>query len=279
MGDGGAFAGGVTLRVTKTSLRRVLVCERHLVACLATPDSRTPELVAGRLADQLFGLFATGQPVGPDLVAEALGVAAAAGDTALGSDWDSLSAGERSESAAIVAACFAAPAAWPVFPGSALIRLQEPIRVELAGGRVVLSGRVDLMLGQPGIGLAGSTLVDVKSGMRRHDDTADAGWYAVLETVRHRAAPFQVGSFYLRESALSLEVVTPELLARATARIAEGIRRLVRLAHGAVPATAPNPLCPWCPAIGSCGPGRRFSADRGDLVAPVGLDDEDPDGH
>lgn len=273
---GPAPAGGLVLRVTKSRLRQVLVCERHLVACLGASDVQTPELVAGRLLDQLFALAAVGHPLGSDLVVYALDAAAAAGDSHVAPAWEALSPEEKEEATAIVGQCSPALVAWPVVPGKALIRLQEPLLVELAGGRVVLAGRVDLVLGRPGVTVAGSTLVDVKSGRHRHDDVIDAGWYAILETLRHRAAPFQVGSYYLRDGRLELKVVTPDMLIQATARIAQGLSRLVRLAQGAVPEATPNPLCPWCPAIDRCQPGRRFSSERGDLVPVVAEDSDAP---
>ncbi len=268
---GPSFVPSETLTVTKARLRQVLVCERHLVALLRAPDPRTPELVAGRLLDHLFGLVAVGQPLGADLVADALGAAAAAGE---GTDaWEALTFEEQADAAGIVERSRPALAAWPLLPGSAVMRLQDPLLAELAGGRVVLSGRADLVLGQPGPTVVGTTLVDVKSGKRRHSDAVDAGWYAVLETLRHGAPPFQVGSYYLRDGELSLVLVTPELISQATARIAQGLRRLVVLAQGAVPTATPNPLCPWCPAISTCEPGRRLSDARGDLIGPVSVDD------
>ncbi|MGH9069846.1 MAG: hypothetical protein ACRDX8_01440 [Acidimicrobiales bacterium] len=306
--------GGSPLRVTKTRLRQVLTCERHLVACLDASDPPTSALVAGRLADLLFGLVAVGHPLrsvttasplGPvtvgtpgwDLVTYALAAATAAGQERLGFDWAGLSSEQQAEAASIVESCRGALEAWPVLPSSALVRLQEPLRAELSGGHVVLTGRVDLVLGRAtplvagagvagaglagaglaGAGVAGATLVDVKSGRRRQEDRADAGWYAVLETLRHRAPPFQVGTYYLRDGELELDVVTAELMAQASARIAQGLASLARLAHGGVAHANPNPLCPWCPAIASCVPGRRFSFERGDLIGPVDLEDKEPD--
>ncbi|MGH9075067.1 MAG: PD-(D/E)XK nuclease family protein, partial [Acidimicrobiales bacterium] len=238
----------------------------HLVASLATAPPPSPEQVAGQLLDWLFGLVATGQPVGTDLVADALGAGAAAGERDLARDWDSLSVEAQGEARMIVAACWPALVAWPQLPASALVRLQEPIVAELAGGRVVLAGRADLVLGQPGGGRAGSRLIDIKSGRRRQEDVVEAGWYAVLETLRHLAAPFQVGTYYLRDGTLALEVVTAEVLEQASGRIAEGIRRLVALAGGTEAAANPNPLCPWCPKIDSCEPGRRLASERGTYV-------------
>ncbi len=120
----------------------------------------------------------------------------------------------------------------------------------------------------------------MKSGKRRHDDALDAGWYAVLETIRHRAAPFQVGTYYLLDGSLDLAVLDGARLVQAARRVADGIERLVGLALGSPPTTSPNGLCPWCPALASCEAGRRYVAEQGMPVnddVDVIDDDEDED--
>jgi hypothetical protein len=271
----GGAPEGATLTVTKARLHQVLLCPAHLIAALTAPDLPTPEKVAGKLLDRLFGLVATGSPLGADPVGEALGAARAADELGLIGDWESLPGEEQDEVRAIVAACLPAVVAWPALPGSALVRVQEPMRIELAGGRVVLSARADVVIGQPGAQRVGTRLIDVKSGRHRHQDRVDAGWYAVLETLRHRAPPFQAGMYYLREGALVLELVTAGLLEQASERIAEGIRRMVALAGGAEAETNPSPLCPWCPAIDSCEPGQRLASERGAYIPRVTREDED----
>jgi hypothetical protein len=141
----------------------------------------------------------------------------------------------------------------------------------------VLSGRVDLVVGRPSADRAGTTLIDFKGGKRRYDDIHDAGWYALLETIRH-AQPFQSGNYYLRDGGLELRVVDREWLEREVARVADGVGRLVRLAAGATARTTPTGLCPWCPAFESCEPGRRHAAESGmDVEAPEDEDDQDDD--
>ncbi len=266
---------GVTLRVTKARLHQVLLCPAHLVASLGSPGPPSPEKVAGQLLDRLFGLVATGSRLGGDPVGEALGAAMADHELGPVIDWESLSCEDQAEVRAIVEACLPAVVAWPALAGSALVRVQEPMRVELAGGRVVLSGRADLVTGRPSAELVGARLIDVKSGRRRQEDLADAGWYAILETLRHRVPPLQVGAYYLRDGVLVLEVVTAGLLDQASERIAGGIRCMVGLAGGTAAATNPNPLCPWCPAIDSCEPGQRSAWERGAYIHRMTLEDDD----
>lgn len=253
---------GVTVSVTKGHLGRVLACEAHLVASLAATEVASAPMVRGRLLDQLFSLVVLGIPLSEDPVVDALAAAAAAGDD-LGEQWDTLGAEERQETQQVVRAQAADLAErWPLLPPSALVRLQEPLRVELAAGQVVLSGRADVVLGLPGAHQVGTTLVDIKSGTPRYQDVHDAWWYALLETLRHQVAPFQTGNYYLGDGGLSLEVVTAEGLERQADRVADGLTRMIALAAGRRPATTPSNLCPRCPALPTCPPGRAFVQER-----------------
>ncbi len=269
----------VTVRVTKNGLRQVLLCEQHLVASLRLGNRPASlDLVRGRLLDRVFVQVAVGVPFTGDPVDDALAGALVAGDVDLVDDWDALMTDEQDEVRRAVSGWGSELThRWPSLPANALVRFQEPLRVELAGGRIVLVGRVDLMLGRPSVERAGTTLIDVKGGKRRYDDIHDAGWYALLETIRC-AQPFQAGNYYLRDGALVLDVVDRDWLEREAIRVADGVRRLIRLAAGAAPGTTPTGICPWCPVFDTCEPGRRHAGESGmDVVAPVDEDDEDDD--
>lgn len=277
--QGGGLSEGKPVRVTKAILGDVLICESRQVARQAQgPAGPSGRVLAGRAMDLIFGLVAGGEPVPPDPVGASLRLAKLAGEPTLVAGWEALSPVERHEASEIVEACSATLARhWPRLPDSALMRIQEPLAVELARGRVVLNGRVDLVVGAPSAGRAGATLVDIKSGQRRHDDSLDAGWYAVLETLRHRTPPFQVGTYYLRDGALDLAVADEEFLERAAARVADGIERMVRLGAGKSPDATPNGLCRWCPALDGCPAGREHVEETGTVLGagPGGSDEED----
>jgi hypothetical protein len=266
------------IRLTKSRLRQVLVCERHLVASLEATGRTTVEMLRGRLFDLLFAQVVMGVPLGDDPVAEALAAAQAAGQREVAAEWEALSPDEREEvhySVPGVARQLAER--WPVLPASAWPRLQEPLRVELAAGRVLLTGRADLVLGAPAPDRVGTTVLDVKSGQRRFDDIEDARWYALLETIRHGAPPFQTGNYYLRDGQLHLEVVRAESLEHHAGKVADAIGRMVHLAAGASPAMTPSGLCPWCPALPRCAPGRRHAAERAGGSGPFWVSDGDDD--
>lgn len=266
---------GVTVRITKAKVHQVLTCERHLVARLGETVEPSPDLVRGRLLDRLFAQVVHGFGVSNEPVRDALEAAEADGDGSLTSDWAALSPGDQADvDEAVRAIAAALSSRWPQLPPNALVRLQETIRAELAGGRVALSGRVDLMVGKPTATHVGTTMIDVKGGRWRFQDSFDAGWYALIETLRHGVPPFQAGTYYLQDGALDLTVVSEDLLSQWTSRVADAAERLSQLAAGRPPATTPNPLCPWCPALRACQPGRDFVEATGTSLTGRVYDDE-----
>lgn len=265
----------VTVRITKARVHQVLTCERHLLGRLGEAVGTSPDLVRGRLLDRLFAQVVQGFGISNDPVKDALEAAAADRDDSLAEDWATLSLNDQAEVDEIVrAAAGDLSSRWPRLPPNALVRLQETVRAELAGGRVVLSGRVDLMVGKPTATHVGTTMIDVKGGRWRFQDSFDAGWYAVIETLRHGVPPFQTGTYYLRDGALDLVVVSDDLLVQWTSRVADAAERLSQLAAGRNPTTTPNPLCPWCPALPTCQPGRAFVEAGGTSLTGDVYDDE-----
>ncbi len=266
---------GVSVRVTKARVHQVLTCERHLVARLSETVGPSPDLVRGRFLDRLFAQVVQGFGVSDDPIHDALEAAAADGDRSLATDWAALPPSDQAEVGETVRAIAAALSSrWPPLPPNAFVRLQETIRAELAGGRVVLSGRVDLMVGRPTARHVGTTMVDVKGGRWRFQDSFDAGWYALIETLRHGVPPFQTGTYYLQDGALDLVVVSDDLLAQWTSRAVDAAERLTQLAAGRGPTTTPNPLCPWCPALPGCQPGRDFVESSGTSLTGEVYEDE-----
>ncbi|MBK5224203.1 MAG: PD-(D/E)XK nuclease family protein [Acidimicrobiia bacterium] len=137
-------------------------------------------------------------------------------------------------------------------------------RVELAGGRLVLSGKVDLSLGQARGTTAGKVLIDLKTGGFAPSHLDDLRFYALLETLRIGVPPRLVASYYLDAGVAHPEAITVPMLQSTVARIVDGIERLVGLAHGTVaPALRPGPSCRWCLLLADCEAGRQFTAEGG----------------
>ena len=244
------------VRVSKEAVNGVLACEAQLVAVRARRPGPTVQLARGSMVDALFRQWVTTGEIG-DPVAEALEALAVEGDLDGIVPFVTGMAGEerRALDAEVAAHAERIRASWPVPPPSWLARTQERLVVPLAGGRVVLSGVVDLALGAPSAGRASVCIVEVKSGRRRVEHRADLHLYALLETLRSGAPPFRVGTFYTAGGELDVEPVGRDALLGALHRVVAGTRRLLRLAAGEAAVPTPNPLCGWCPGLVGCEPG------------------------
>ncbi|HEY7948996.1 MAG TPA: PD-(D/E)XK nuclease family protein [Acidimicrobiales bacterium] len=249
-----ADAGPV--RVTKEALTGVLMCEAHLVARRTSPRTVTPELARGSLVDALFRQWVTTGRL-DDPWSDALGGVRAEGDTDIIGFLDAMDPESNRELAREVAEHAAGVVArWPVPSPMWLPRTQERLVVPLGGGRVVLSGVVDLAFGGPAGERASVCVVEIKSGRRRIEHRGDLHFYALLETLRSGAPPFRIATYYTRTGELDVEPVTDDVLVGALQRVLAGTVRLCRMAAGGEPARTPNGLCAWCTALPECEPGQ-----------------------
>ncbi|MGA2520927.1 MAG: PD-(D/E)XK nuclease family protein [Acidimicrobiales bacterium] len=246
------------VRINKESLNQVLVCEAHLTACRQAPRTVTVELARGSLVDALFRQWVTVGAVG-DPWADALAALEVEGDrdgvvrfvTDLPADRRRRLADEVAGHAARIVE------RWPVPSPSWMARTQERLDIPLCGGRVVLAGVVDLVLGGPARDQASVCIVELKSGARRVEHRGDVHLYALLETLRSGAPPFRIATYYSATGELDVEPVGEDAMVSALKRVLTGGIRLCRLASGAEPARTPNPLCAWCVGLPWCGPGQE----------------------
>jgi hypothetical protein len=132
----------------------------------------------------------------------------------------------------VLAHCAALAANWPTLDDRWLPRTQERIAIPLAGGRVVLTGVIDLIIGAPSTGRASVCIVELKTGVARPEHREDLHFYALLETVRSGAPPFRVATYYSRTAELDADDVNEELLGAAVQRTIDGVAELCR--RGAV---------------------------------------------
>jgi hypothetical protein len=143
---------------------------------------------------------------------------------------------------------------WPVLPSALHVRSEQSVRVELLGGRVVLSGTPDLTMGRVRDERARMLLVDLKTGLRRPDqERQELRFYALLLTLKHGQPPFRWAVHYVAEGAWDAEDYRPELLQTAVRRTLDGIRQAVRLR----PDDAQERLhagrwCRFCPRRDTC---------------------------
>tara|TARA_B100000131_G_scaffold89016_1_gene85848 strand:+ start:1403 stop:2353 length:951 start_codon:yes stop_codon:yes gene_type:complete len=154
---------------------------------------------------------------------------------------------------------------WPPLEKRWKPMLETPIRVELAKGKVVLSGKVDLTLGSAGGNTAGKVIVDFKTGKFSPSHRDDLRFYALLDTIRVGVPPRLVASYYLDQGEFSPETINTDVLESTIARVSSGIVRLAELRLDMrPPTTQPGPPCRWCLISDSCDDGQEYLDEHSD---------------
>lgn len=133
--------------------------------------------------------------------------------------------------------------------------VEPKLKVTLAGERVVLSARPDLLLGaddreEP---MRGRRLIlELKTGQDRPEHDDDLRFYALVATLRLGVPPYRVATLFLDDASWRMHEVTPDLLESAVRRIGGGADRIGPLLEGEEPRLRPGAWCAWCPRSETC---------------------------
>ncbi|MGI9080169.1 MAG: PD-(D/E)XK nuclease family protein [Acidimicrobiales bacterium] len=158
---------------------------------------------------------------------------------------------------------------WPPLKSSWAPRTETRIGADLCDERVVLRGKVDLVLGQARGDEARGLVVDLKTGRAYSSHLDDLRYYALVQTLRVGVPPFRVASYYLDTATFHHEDVTNDMLAMTVRRTVDGVRKLVELGRGRRATITPGPQCGWCRLAASCdGPDRWRRSQGGDDDRP-----------
>lgn len=153
---------------------------------------------------------------------------------------------------------------WPPLKPAWSPRTETKIGVDLCGDRVVLRGKVDLVLGQARGDEARVLVVDLKTGRAYPSHLDDLRYYALVQTLRVGVPPFRVASYYLDTATFHHEDVTVDTLAIAMRRTVDGVAKLVELAGGREPDITPGPQCGWCRLAPRCQGPEQWRRSRGE---------------
>ena len=257
--DSPAFSDS-RLFLSKFPLAQALACERKFLAEHSEPFAWSPPTARGAVAHKAIELSVhwNGEPHPLDLVKEAI-ASLTERDPSLADYLQTCSEAELAEvraeanrSVSEFMECFPPlkPAWKPV--------TESRMRAELCGGRVVLSGKADLTLGQPEGTKAGKVIIDLKTGGFAPVHREDLRFYALLEGMR-TVPPRRLATYYLDQGRPHLEDVTVDLLRAALERVIDGAHRYVELVSGVrEPGVAPSQSCRWCPVQPDCDEGTAY---------------------
>lgn len=129
------------------------------------------------------------------------------------------------------------------------------MKAELLGGSLVVSGKVDLVIGRPDQTQpmrAQRLLIDLKTGGAYPEHAEDNRAYALLHTLRFGVPPYRVASFFLEGGTWQAEDVHEELLFHAADRVIASARAAASLRTGRDPSLNPGRWCAWCPRAEVC---------------------------
>lgn len=268
-GPASALPDGATLFVNKHALATIHACEARWHAEDQDPSfAVSPPVVRGAVAHKAIELGINRRPGTPlpppaDLVDRAMESLERSEQWM--SEW--LRTCPEEERAEVrgdaVARVTGYDEVWPPLASRWRPATEVKVRTDLAGGRITLSGRVDLSIGRAEGRTAGKVIVDFKTGGPALAHREDLRFYALVETLRLGVPPRAVATSYLESGDLHVEEVTVGVLEAAAARVVDGVERMVAIRHHDHPPTVrPSPRCRWCPARPDCPAGQAYLDDR-----------------
>jgi hypothetical protein len=255
------------LTLSKRTLAFVHQCERLLLTEQREPFEWTAATACGTVAHKAIELGVHIDQRLPPGRLVALAVDRLIADDHGPADWLlTASEGEQAElrSAAVDAVTKFDDSFPPILMGWRP-RVESRLRLSLAEGRIELSGKVDLALGQARPTANGAEartmIIDLKTGGPGVHHAADLRFYALLETMRVGVPPFRLASFYLDAGEWRSEDVDEDMLWATARRTSDGIERLVALhLAGKEPTETAGGQCRWCRARAECTTGQAWLA-------------------
>jgi hypothetical protein len=140
---------------------------------------------------------------------------------------------------------------------------ESKVKAYLAGGKVVLQGKVDLTIGVAKGLEARKVLLDLKTGSFQAHHRDDLRFYALVETLKLGTPPRLLGTYELDSGVLHREDVTLDVLVSAVRRTVDGVARLAELRHAEdpTPILRAGGLCRYCNLAEQCETGQAYLAD------------------
>lgn len=265
----GLFTAESPLRVSKHHIATVLGCEEYHVLNRAQPFAWNINTVRGTIAHKGIELMLNWRgPIVPGEIVDAAITSVAENPRESASGFIvSLPAHELAELRGnVLSAVTNFLECFPPIKPQWRPMVEYSASYSLFAGSVILSSRMDLVLGGPGR----KVIIDLKTGRLTPTHRDDLRFYALVETLRSRQPPRSLGSYSLDSARLDDEPVTEGLLQAAVRRTANATLLIADLAlKTRTPDRRPGFQCRWCPINDDCEEGARH------LRQLAGEEDED----
>lgn len=191
---------------------------------------------------------ATERQYDPTTVCQRAATRCAEGDGSFGPFWEGLDAIDQAEILAEAGRQLTLfRDSFPPLPRRWAPQSELGLKVNLAGGAVVLSGTPDLVLGR-----SRRLILDFKTGQARAEHPEDMRFYALVMLLRTGVPPYRVATFFLDSGEWQSEDVDRQMLERASDRVAGAAAAAHQLRSGRQATLTPGAFCAWCPRRSSC---------------------------
>lgn len=254
----GLFTSESPLRINKHHLATVHGCEKYHMLQRQAPFAWNINTVRGTIAHKGIELMLNWRgPVIPAEIVDAAITSVAENPRESASGFlISLSAHEMAElRGAVLGAVTNFLECFPPIKPQWRPMVEYSASYSLFDNSVIFTSRMDLVLGGPGK----KVIIDLKTGRLTPTHRDDLRFYALVETLRSRQTPRQLGSYSLDSARLESEDVTEGLLQSAVRRTAHGTLLIADLVlKTREPDVRPGAQCRWCPIADTCEIGARY---------------------
>ena len=253
--------GAASIVLTKARIRSVLACETGALATEATDQEMTAGLMLGHLLDRVVAAYVVTGSVPPDPFECAVESLRAERDERALAWLESSSQDALDElGSELVERAARVRDSWPSVEGTWWPRPEDRVSIPLAGGRVRLVGRFDLLLGGAPTPVE-RVIVELKAGTATAVHQPDLYWYGLLSALRDGVVPRAVAVWSAADGMTTAAPLGAGSLESAALRVEAAAARWVELNRGRPPTITAYPGCRWCPVLASCDTGKAWTPD------------------
>lgn len=259
--------------LSKSTLSKVLGCERNFMAEKVQPFRWTPSLARGTISHKAVELSLQNMSnTTPLAMIDKAMVRVAELDHKLGEYLRTCSDVEQAELRAEANERLVKfLESFPPIKQEWIPVTESSIRAQLVNGAVILSGKPDLTLGKArgnmaGKVTAGKVIIDFKSGGFSPNHSEELRFYALIETLRLGVPPRTTATCYLDSGDVEHETITSASLESISRKVILCARNYLEITNGQrEPSTSPSYICRWCPVQTDCVEGTEHisSTDSG----------------